>query len=185
MQDSNGGVYLTGASTLSGFLITGCTFRNMSFAADNTTDAIQINASAASKGGIIAANDFVVDQGSGNGTGPSWNRPRYLVNLTSGFVTNVTIGPYAISTTRGDASYSGTAQINDLATNTVIAWAVGVSGSPELKHSGGIRVLFRNGAPEGAATASTGSLCINTAGGAGTTLYVKESGSGNTGWIGK
>lgn len=45
--------------------------------------------------------------------------------------------------------------------------------------------LFLNGAtPEGAITAPIGSLCINTAGGAGTTLYVKESGTGNTGWAG-
>lgn len=46
--------------------------------------------------------------------------------------------------------------------------------------------LYTNGAtPESAITAPIGSLCINTAGGAGTTLYVKESGASNTGWVGK
>lgn len=39
--------------------------------------------------------------------------------------------------------------------------------------------------PEGAVTASVGSLYLRTDGGAGTTLYVKESGSGNTGWVAK
>ncbi len=43
-----------------------------------------------------------------------------------------------------------------------------------------------SGTPEGSVTASPGSLYLNTAGGAGTTLYVKQSGSAtNTGWVGK
>lgn len=39
--------------------------------------------------------------------------------------------------------------------------------------------------PEGAVTAVVGSLFTRTDGGASTTLYVKESGSGNTGWVAK
>lgn len=39
-----------------------------------------------------------------------------------------------------------------------------------------------SGSPEGAVTAVVGSLYTHTDGGASTTLYVKESGSGNTGW---
>lgn len=42
-----------------------------------------------------------------------------------------------------------------------------------------------SGTPEGAVTAPVGSLYTRTNGGAGTTLYVKESGSGNTGWVAK
>lgn len=41
------------------------------------------------------------------------------------------------------------------------------------------------GSPEGAVTAPVGSLYSRTNGGAGTSLYVKESGAGNTGWVGK
>lgn len=41
------------------------------------------------------------------------------------------------------------------------------------------------GTPEGAVTAAIGSLFTRTDGGAGTTLYVKESGAGNTGWVAK
>jgi len=41
------------------------------------------------------------------------------------------------------------------------------------------------GSPEGAVEAAVGSLYFNTSGGSGTTLYVKESGVGNTGWVGK
>lgn len=42
-----------------------------------------------------------------------------------------------------------------------------------------------SGTPEGAITAPVGSLYTRTNGGANTTLYVKESGSGNTGWVAK
>lgn len=48
-------------------------------------------------------------------------------------------------------------------------------------------VIIRAGAdtPEGAITAPVGSLFLRTNGGANTTLYVKESGAGNTGWVAK
>lgn len=41
------------------------------------------------------------------------------------------------------------------------------------------------GSPEGVLTAAVGSLYSRTDGGASTTLYVKESGAGNTGWVAK
>lgn len=42
-----------------------------------------------------------------------------------------------------------------------------------------------SGTPEGVVTATVGSLFTRTDGGADTTLYVKESGTGNTGWVAK
>ncbi len=41
------------------------------------------------------------------------------------------------------------------------------------------------GTPEGVVTAAIGSMFTRTDGGASTTLYVKESGVGNTGWVAK
>lgn len=41
------------------------------------------------------------------------------------------------------------------------------------------------GSPEGVVTAPVGSMWSRSDGGAGTSLYVKESGSGNTGWVAK
>ena len=41
------------------------------------------------------------------------------------------------------------------------------------------------GTPEAVVTAPIGSMFTRTDGGAGTTLYVKETGVGNTGWVGK
>jgi len=49
----------------------------------------------------------------------------------------------------------------------------------------GPRWLSGSGSPEGAVTAPVGSLYSRTDGGASTSLYVKESGIGNTGWVGK
>jgi hypothetical protein len=64
--------------------------------------------------------------------------------------------------------------------------AIGAAGKG-IDFSGNGGVLWRCGAgtPEGVVTAPVGSLYTNTSGGAGTTLYVKESGAGNTGWVAK
>lgn len=45
--------------------------------------------------------------------------------------------------------------------------------------------LSGTGSPEGTVTANPGSIYLNVSGGAGTSLYVKQSGTGNTGWAGK
>jgi len=45
--------------------------------------------------------------------------------------------------------------------------------------------ILHNATPEAAITAPIGSLCTRSNGGATTTLYVKESGTGNTGWVAK
>lgn len=54
-------------------------------------------------------------------------------------------------------------------------------------HPGDGTVTWTTGAgtPEGAVTAPVGSMFLRTDGGASTTLYIKESGSGNTGWTAK
>lgn len=50
---------------------------------------------------------------------------------------------------------------------------------------GGITWTSGSGSPEGVVTAPVGSLYSRSDGGLLTSLYVKESGSGNTGWVGK
>jgi hypothetical protein len=42
-----------------------------------------------------------------------------------------------------------------------------------------------SGTPEGSVTAAIGSIYMRTNGGAGSSIYVKESGTGNTGWVAK
>lgn len=50
---------------------------------------------------------------------------------------------------------------------------------------GGAALISGSGSPEGAVSASTGTLYMRTGGGVGTSLYVKETGTGNTGWAAK
>lgn len=47
------------------------------------------------------------------------------------------------------------------------------------------QIVSGAGSPEGVVTAPRGSLYLNTEGGVGATLYVKEMGAGNTGWAAK
>jgi hypothetical protein len=49
----------------------------------------------------------------------------------------------------------------------------------------GLLFLGITGTPEGVVTAPVGALATRADGGAGTTLYVKESGTGDTGWVAK
>lgn len=51
--------------------------------------------------------------------------------------------------------------------------------------SGAITITTGTGTPEGAVTAPVGSLFLRSDGGASTTLYVKQTGVGNTGWTAK
>lgn len=66
----------------------------------------------------------------------------------------------------------------------------GVLGACFDAANGAVRVSTSNvragaGSPETTITAPVGTLYLRSDGGAGTTLYVKESGSGNTGWVAK
>jgi hypothetical protein len=72
--------------------------------------------------------------------------------------------------------FDGNVSIPTLNTSNLTAHAVNVNGA--TWYSG-------TGSPEGAVVAGVGSMFTRTDGGPGTTLYVKESGSGNTGWTAK
>ncbi len=75
---------------------------------------------------------------------------------------------------------------------TELASVTGASGSPlvigsDIAHgsAAGPTESVGTATPEGAVTAPIGSTFRRTDGGAGTSFYVKESGAGNTGWVGK
>jgi hypothetical protein len=68
---------------------------------------------------------------------------------------------------RPQATGTGTASVVRYHTTTSVFWTSG------------------SGTPEGVVTAPVGSLFTRTDGGAATTLYVKESGTGSTGWVAK
>jgi hypothetical protein len=70
----------------------------------------------------------------------------------------------------------------DLAAKAALA-SPALTGTPTVN---GVALRTGTGSPNSAVTGNIGDLYLNTSGGAGTTLYVKESGAGtNTGWVGK
>lgn len=83
----------------------------------------------------------------------------------------------------GDASIYRSAA-NEIATgagdNLYVA-----GGVLSLGAAPGPNILEGTGSPEGVVTARVGSTYHRRDGSAGTSLYVKQSGSGNTGWVGK
>jgi hypothetical protein len=69
----------------------------------------------------------------------------------------------------------------DTAQNATFAGTLQVIGG--ISTNGGSGTIQQgNGSPEGAITAIVGSIWMQLNGSAGATLYVKESGTGNTGW---
>lgn len=64
-------------------------------------------------------------------------------------------------------------------------YVAGAVAGASIGLPGGITWTSGVGSPEGVVTAPIGSLYSNTSGGASTTLYVKTSGTGNTGWTAK
>lgn len=56
---------------------------------------------------------------------------------------------------------------------------------PRLQQLQGKVPLEGDGSPEGVVVAKPGRLYVDLTGGAGSTLYVKESGTGDTGWAAK
>jgi hypothetical protein len=72
-----------------------------------------------------------------------------------------------------------------LASQQDVWLAPAATGKVFLDNAGGTFLKVGTGTPEGVVTATIGCLFLRTDGGATTTLYVKTSGSGNTGWTAK
>jgi hypothetical protein len=62
---------------------------------------------------------------------------------------------------------------------------IGTNGVTVLYLNGTVGWFRGSGTPEAAVTATIGSFFSREDGGAGTSWYVKESGTGNTGWVAK
>lgn len=71
------------------------------------------------------------------------------------------------------------------ANGVTIGVAVQTSGPGPSFQGANLLPISGIGSPQGVLAAPVGTLYSNLNGGAGTTLYVKESGTGNTGWVGK
>jgi len=88
---------------------------------------------------------------------------------------NVIINPTTSNTLIGSTSDASTGKLQ-------VTGNVHITGVLRI---GTITITTGTGSPEGVVTATVGSQFMRTDGGANTTLYVKESGTGNTGWVAK
>lgn len=80
--------------------------------------------------------------------------------------------------------YSGRLSIR-LGANSSANEVLGVMTDGLLFSPNGRRIVIGTGSPQGVVAAPAGSIYLNTSGGASTTIWVKESGTGNTGWVAK
>ena len=100
---------------------------------------------------------------------------------------NMTLPGSAVFAWRHTSSYTQLMILNgstgDLTNNTG-SFVVSTAGKG-VSLPGGITWTSGAGSPEGVVTAPVGSLYSRSDGGLLTSLYVKQSGSGNTGWAGK
>lgn len=196
IDGQEGGLIMTGATkeTYFGHLIVGNRFDRIGNA------AIEVNASQSSiignriTGGqtqraIPTACDISLLNGSNNyvafntgdtGVESSTPHPLILNQVTAGtstgcvFAHNQKVGDLG----ENDVLFRGAGNSGNLVIgSSAVGYAAGATGQI-LEASG-------SGSPEGKITAAVASTYRRTDGGAGTTLYVKESGAAATGWVAK
>ena len=96
----------------------------------------------------------------------------------------------ADTTKRISRSQLATGMVGDLPftpTGNIAATTIPTAVNELATELAALEAKVRSGAgtPEGVVTAPVGTLFLRTDGGVSTTLYVKTSGTGNTGWIAK
>jgi len=160
-----------------------------------------------SGGSSFAANYVPVATGAFSLAASAHYRP--VVNAPTLTLARVIAGPYieAPAVTAGTVTRHEGLRINDqpAGSSADAALAIGDAAIPvgrwsifngsarkslfaagiQWGTSSGPQDLFGTGSPEGVVTAAVGSTYRRTDGGAGTSFYVKESGTGNTGWVAK
>lgn len=134
---------------------TGALSGTSSLSMNSTADIIAIGQSSGKDATFSSTKDVIL---LGRNAGKSAN----LTSITNAMAFGYNTAPQA----------SNTAQI-------------GTNGTSVLYLNGTVGWYRGSGTPEGAVTANVGSFFSREDGGAGTSFYVKESGTGNTGWVGK
>lgn len=119
-------------------------------------------------------------------TDPSTNQANFPANAVIPVGKGLGIGGGIPSSGTIDFGATTTGIIS-YATNTLIKLSVAAVQivTPLKIQNTDCAIYAGAGNPNGVVTAVPGSLYTNNAGGASSTLYVKESGIGNTGWIAK
>jgi len=166
-----------------------------------TANNVKLNSTVIASGILlIALNGLVVE---GNTVTVSSGNGIDVYSNTANMVGAVINGNFVIDTATGTNAYyiraagagaivncvfAGNAQngfTTHLATSGAVTFTRSINPAGFAMNTANLIWLTGANSPEGVVTAAIGSLFTRTNGGAGTTLYIKESGTGNTGWIAK
>lgn len=138
--------------------------------------------------GAVLAADFTFALGASM----RWTGTAFMAGTTAPYENDAWINVSVPGATKAAwTSYAGSAQFR---THLNFTNANGLAGGIFTQGqrtgfkptpSDSVFITGGSGSPEGAIAASPGSVWIRTDGGAGASLYVKESGVGNTGWVAK
>lgn len=158
-------------------------------ATTNTDDAIIVSSSAENVNRALIANNSVEgDRGGGSvrwginfAPGSSGGGTSIIImgNRGTGVASkgvSIPAGTYGTPPVVIGNSFPGASAPLSLGAATPVA----VGGN-----DGSTRLFTGSGTPESVVTAPIGSIYMRTDGGAATSMYVKESGTSNTGWVGK
>lgn len=143
---------------------------------------------------LVGENNLVEFGWSGAGTtrvhalaftaGTSTSDPEFLLDNSFGMAAFAGLGVYAWAETYAlQTNYIGMFHDGTNGTLQTTGQVILDGTAVRLGSSSGPLVDWGTGSPESAVTAPVGSLWSRTDGGTNTTLYVKESGTGNTGWV--
>jgi len=186
--DTNGGDPMNPNGTLIGSfgnwpVAKGIDFSTVTFSGDifNATNFAITNLGSMELGSLTTAQTTTIDFHS------SGNNIAYDARI-SAFGGSATLGAGALALQAGEVTTSNGLRptsngLKSLGLST-FRWLNAYSrrfwfGSNECQLTSG------TGSPEGNINAAVGSIYTNINGAAGTTLYIKESGTGNTGWVAK
>lgn len=144
-------------------------------------------------GNVIGSQNIVLGSQSANASANGNNVISIGQGAMSGTTTvysnNIAIGQRALDSLAFANVIGIGNNVNATAANQII---IGEGSFTELRTGAetvtlgnGIRIITGAGTPEAAITAPVGSMYLRSNGGAGTSMYIKESGTGNTGWVAK
>jgi hypothetical protein len=110
-------------------------------------------------------------------------QPQFRILLESEILLVTGVSGTTFTVTRGEEGTTPTSHGPGLVITQLLT--AGALAQLQVDIQGALRVYSGTGDPEGVLTATVGTMYLRTDGGVGTTLYIKETGSGNTGWVAK